>query len=63
MGDDGAICMREMHDCGAMTVAQDESSSVVFGMPRKAIDQGGVHKILHLNEIHHAILEFDRQML
>ncbi|RBH34644.1 hypothetical protein C3F00_046005, partial [Pseudomonas sp. MWU13-2860] len=34
MGDDGARGMREMHDAGARTLAQDESSCVVFGMPQ-----------------------------
>jgi two-component system chemotaxis response regulator CheB len=62
MGDDGALCMREMRDCGATTIAQDEASSVVFGMPRKAIEFGGAQQILSLGEIANAILEFDRKM-
>ena len=51
MGDDGATGMLEMHQRGAHTVAQDEASSVVFGMPHKAIIAGGVTSILPLNEI------------
>ncbi|MDH5353128.1 MAG: CheB methylesterase domain-containing protein [Gammaproteobacteria bacterium] len=45
MGDDGAIGMKEMFDSGAFTVAQDEESCVVFGMPSVAIQQGGVKKV------------------
>jgi len=51
MGDDGARGMREMFDAGAMTIAQDEASCVVFGMPCEAVKQGGVHKITALQHI------------
>jgi two-component system chemotaxis response regulator CheB len=51
MGDDGAKGMREMHDAGAFTVAQDEATSVVFGMPHEAIKLGGVDKIAPLGSI------------
>jgi len=51
MGDDGAKGMKEMHDAGAVTIAQDEASCVVFGMPHEAIKQGGVDKILSLERI------------
>lgn len=37
MGDDGANGMKEMHEQGAFTVAQNEESCVVFGMPKEAI--------------------------
>jgi two-component system chemotaxis response regulator CheB len=40
MGDDGAKGMVEMHQAGAYTVAQDEATSVVFGMPKEAIAKG-----------------------
>lgn len=56
MGDDGAIGLKEMLDAGAHTVAQDESSCVVFGMPKVAIELGGVKVILPLNRIHEAII-------
>jgi two-component system chemotaxis response regulator CheB len=51
MGDDGAAGMREMFDAGSMTIAQDEATCVVFGMPKEAIKAGGVHKILPLTRI------------
>ncbi len=48
MGDDGATGMREMHDAGAITIAQDEATCVVFGMPHEAIVRGGVDHIVPL---------------
>ena len=51
MGKDGAAAMREMHDTGAHTVAQNEASCVVFGMPKEAIAAGGVDDVLPLSEI------------
>lgn len=51
MGDDGAKGMLEMKQAGAKTVAQDEKSCVVFGMPKEAIKLGGVDKILPLDAI------------
>jgi len=51
MGDDGAKGMREMFDAGAYTIAQDEASCVVFGMPQEAIKHGGVHKVMPLSAI------------
>lgn len=51
MGDDGAKGIRELHDAGAYTIAQDEATSVVFGMPQEAIKTGGVDKILPLERI------------
>jgi two-component system chemotaxis response regulator CheB len=56
MGDDGARGLKEMLDAGAHTVAQDEASSVVFGMPKEAIKLGAVKKTLPLSEIPQAIL-------
>ncbi len=56
MGDDGARGLKEMLDAGANTVAQDEASCVVFGMPKEAIKLGAAKKIVPLNEIHRAIL-------
>ncbi|MCC4590223.1 chemotaxis response regulator protein-glutamate methylesterase [Xanthomonas campestris pv. cannae] len=49
MGDDGAVGLLEMRQAGARTVAQDEHSSVVFGMPKEAIKRGGAEKILPLS--------------
>lgn len=51
MGDDGAVGLREMFDCGAHTIAQDESSCTVFGMPKEAIKLGGVKETLSLEMI------------
>ncbi|MEY8878775.1 MAG: chemotaxis response regulator protein-glutamate methylesterase [Leptothrix sp. (in: b-proteobacteria)] len=51
MGDDGARGLREMHQAGAHTAAQDEASCVVFGMPNEAIKLGGVDDIKPLGEI------------
>jgi two-component system chemotaxis response regulator CheB len=51
MGDDGATGMLAMHQRGAYTIAQDEATSVVYGMPLKAVIAGGVSNVLPLNEI------------
>ncbi len=58
MGDDGSIAMKELFDNGAYTVAQNEESCVVFGMPAKAIKKGAVKDIIHLNDISKYIIEF-----
>jgi two-component system, chemotaxis family, protein-glutamate methylesterase/glutaminase len=55
MGDDGAKGMLEMKEAGASTIAQDEKSCVVFGMPKVAIELGGVDQILPLNKIAQAV--------
>ncbi len=57
MGDDGAKGMKEMHDAGAFTIAQDEASCVVFGMPHEAIKQGGVDKVVSLERIAAEVLK------
>ena len=51
MGDDGAKGMLEMKEAGAHTIAQDERSCVVFGMPKEAIALGGVDHVLPLDHI------------
>ncbi len=56
MGDDGARGMLEMKQAGAYTVAQDEASCVVFGMPKEAIAHGGVDRILPLDQLAREIL-------
>jgi len=61
MGDDGARGMAEMHDAGAYTLAQDEATSVVYGMPKEAVVRGGVDKIVPLELIAHEILAADRR--
>ena len=57
MGDDGARGMVEMKQAGAFNIAQDEASSVVFGMPKEAIKLDSVHKVLPLAQIPAAILK------
>ncbi len=59
MGDDGARGMLQMHETGARTVAQNEESCVVFGMPKEAIKLHAVDDILPLDAIGRAILQFD----
>ena len=59
MGDDGARGMKQLHDGGARTVAQDEASCVVFGMPMEAIKLGGVDEVMPLDRVAAAILKFD----
>lgn len=59
MGDDGARGMKAMHDRGARTIAQDEQSCVVFGMPKEAIAMGGVDEVLPLARVAGAISAFD----
>ncbi|OHX13974.1 protein-glutamate methylesterase/protein-glutamine glutaminase [Chromobacterium sphagni] len=55
MGDDGAKGLKEMHDCGAKTIAQDEESCVVFGMPKEAIKLGAADEVMALEMIAKAI--------
>ncbi len=51
MGNDGANGLKELYDKNAFTIAQDEESSVVFGMPKEAIALGGVHHVASLKDI------------
>jgi len=61
MGDDGARGLKEMEEAGAHTVAQDEKTCVVFGMPKVAIELGGVKQILPLDRIHEAVVAAGRR--
>ncbi len=56
MGDDGARGLEEMKQAGAFTVAQDEATSIVFGMPKEAIARGGVDRVVPLDQIAREIL-------
>jgi two-component system chemotaxis response regulator CheB len=60
MGDDGARGLGEMKEAGARTVAQDEASCVVFGMPKEAIARGAVEKVVPLNLIASEIMRAGR---
>ncbi len=51
MGDDGARGLLEMKEAGARTIAQDEATSIVFGMPKEAIARGGAERIAPLGSI------------
>jgi two-component system chemotaxis response regulator CheB len=51
MGADGAEGMLKMREAGARTIAQDEQSCVVFGMPKEAIKLGGAEKVGPLADI------------
>jgi two-component system, chemotaxis family, protein-glutamate methylesterase/glutaminase len=57
MGSDGAQGMLRMRQAGARTIAQDEASCVVFGMPREAIALGAVEQVLRLDRIADAIVQ------
>ncbi|MBI5068924.1 MAG: chemotaxis response regulator protein-glutamate methylesterase [Deltaproteobacteria bacterium] len=57
MGDDGAAGLLEMKQAGAHTMAQDEATSVVFGMPKEAIQRGAVDEVLPMPRIAGAILK------
>lgn len=56
MGDDGANGLLEMRKAGALTIAQDEESCVVFGMPKEAIERGAAMRIVPLSRIHADIM-------
>ena len=56
MGDDGANGMLEMKESGSFNIAQDEATSVVFGMPNEAIKRGSVHLVVSLQNIAETIL-------
>jgi two-component system chemotaxis response regulator CheB len=61
MGDDGAAGMLELKQSGAITIAQDRESSTVFGMPNEAIKQGGVDRILPLDQIASALIQLIKE--
>ncbi len=56
MGDDGARGLKEMRDAGAHTIAQDEASCVVFGMPREAIRLDAAERVMSLDDLSGAVL-------
>lgn len=60
MGDDGANGMLEMKQAGAKTIAQDEATCVVFGMPKEAIKRQAVDKVLPLEAVAGAMLAYAR---
>ena len=60
MGDDGSIAMKDLYDNGAYTIAQNQESCVVFGMPMQAIKAGAVKDVCHLDDIASYIIEFSK---
>jgi two-component system chemotaxis response regulator CheB len=60
MGDDGATGLLNMRQAGAHTVAQDEQSCVVFGMPKEAIARGGAERIVPLDKVAEHLIAFAR---
>ncbi len=62
MGDDGAAGMKELNEAGAATIAQDEKTSVVWGMPGEAVKAGGVDSILPLNSVSAKIITLAKRI-
>lgn len=58
MGDDGAAGMVEMRNAGTRTIAQDKTTSVVYGMPKEALERGGVDRVMPLYDIPSEIVKF-----
>jgi two-component system chemotaxis response regulator CheB len=58
MGDDGAKGLLNMRNNGAHTIAQDEDSCIVFGMPKEAIACGAAEKITPLSDVTKSLIEF-----
>lgn len=57
MGADGANGMKHLHDLGAVTIAQDEATCTVFGMPKAAIDLDAVDEVVAVNDIAASVVE------
>jgi two-component system chemotaxis response regulator CheB len=57
MGADGARGLKRLHEAGAATIAQDEATSTVFGMPRAAIELGAADRVVAINDVAAAISE------
>lgn len=62
MGDDGARGLLEMKEAGAYTIAQDEKTCVVFGMPNEAIKLGAAEKVLPLDQIASHVIKYVNQV-
>ncbi|MEM8712363.1 MAG: chemotaxis response regulator protein-glutamate methylesterase [Planctomycetota bacterium] len=60
MGNDGAAGMKKMRDAGCKTVAQDEESCIVYGMPARAVEAGGVMQSLPLEAIAKRMVDFGK---
>ncbi len=62
MGKDGAVGLKEMLDSGSRTIAQDEASSIVWGMPGEAVALGAAEEVMPLGDIHTRILALSNEM-
>jgi two-component system chemotaxis response regulator CheB len=62
MGKDGAVGLTEMRDAGARTIAQDEATSIVWGMPGEAVAVGGAADVLPLGDIWSRVLQLADEM-
>ena len=62
MGKDGALGLKEMRDAGSRTIAQDEATSIVWGMPGEAVAAGAAADVLPLGEIHGRVLALADEM-
>jgi two-component system chemotaxis response regulator CheB len=62
MGKDGALGLKEMRDAGGRTIAQDEATSIVWGMPGEAVAVGAAADVLPLGEIHARVLALSDEM-
>lgn len=58
MGADGAVGMKAMHDKGAATIAQNEETCTVYGMPKAAVELGAANKVLAIEDIAEAVLDY-----
>lgn len=58
IGNDGAAAMMQLKNHGAITLAQDKESSVVYGMPRAAVELGGVGEVVALSELAKRIVRY-----
>jgi len=62
MGKDGAVGLKEMRDAGSRTIAQDEATSIVWGMPGEAVAVGAAADVLPLGEIYSRVLALSDEM-
>jgi len=62
MGKDGAVGLKEMLDSGSRTIAQDEATSIVWGMPGEAVSIGAATDVLPLGEIHKRVVCLSEEM-
>jgi two-component system chemotaxis response regulator CheB len=58
MGDDGASGLKEMRDAGSPTIAQDEATAVVWGMPGAAVKLGAADRVLPLGQVAAALMNW-----